>query len=208
MVSRVKVTRKELKQPDRFRRFVGNSITWSQRHYHKLIALLLIALLALAAKSFITSSTAGKELNANRELQEIIDTHMGKEGDKNLDAAIERFIVLSERYPTAKVGKIAIYYAALSKYKMGKYEDSIKLFEKFLSSDVEDEFLKSSALYGIGIANFGLKKWDEAIQYLEKINSQDSPYRDQARIHIGIAYEKLGEYDKANSIYREILKRM
>jgi outer membrane protein assembly factor BamD (BamD/ComL family) len=208
MASKIKVTKKELKQPDKFRRFVGYSIALGQRHYPKVVALLLIILLALFTKYFLTSLISGKELKANRELQEIIDTYMGKEGGKDLDGAPEKFLALSERYPNIGVGKIAIYYAALANYKMGKYEESIKLFEKFLSSGVKDEFLKSSALYGVGMASFGLKKWDEAVRYLEKVNSQDSPFRDQARIHIGIAYEKLGEFEKANSIYREMLKQM
>ncbi|HSE84135.1 MAG TPA: tetratricopeptide repeat protein [Thermodesulfobacteriota bacterium] len=201
MSKRVKVTPKELKKPDKFREAIASAIAVASDNYKKiLLALAVLAIIAVGIFA-VSSMFEKKKFQANSEFNEAMESY----SDGNKDEALKKFTTVKEEYPRADISKIAIYYAATINYETGKYDESIKLFNEFLSNGVEDQMLRDSAYLNIGLANFNKGDWQKAIDNLSKLDTEGSPYKRQAKLHIGMALEKMGKYVEAEKIYKDLL---
>ncbi len=205
MAKRVKVTKKELKQPDRFRQIAAEAILWMQKNYRRIVATALGIVLIIAVSFIYLHLKQQKVLQANIEFKKIISTYESNQTTENSIDTLKKLESLRNSYSDTPIAHLSLYYSGVISFDMGKYEQSIGFFKDYLSSDVPDEMLKNSALLSIGLGYFNLKKWNEAIEYLSKVNAPGTSFNTQARLHIGLAYEKLGEYEKASNIYQDTL---
>lgn len=205
MAKEVKVTQKELKQPDRFRQFVADSIIWAQGNATRIVVAFLGTGVLIAAILIMNHQKEQKELRANYELQQIVSSYQDKHTGKASEDALKGLKALRDKYSGTAIAGLSFYYSALISYDAGKYDTAIETYKKFLASDSSDERLNNAALLGVGLAYFNLEKWKESIEYLSKVNPNYNPSGTQAKLHIGLAYEKLGEPDKAKAIYKDTL---
>ncbi len=196
-----KITPKEIKKPDKFRRAILKAIEFVSDNHIKLSLALLGILTVLIVSFFILHSLEQKRLRANSEFRKALQTYL--EGNKA--EALKEFLGISEKYPQAKISKIALYYAGAINYDLGNYDESIRILGDLIKRGIEDKNLKDAAYFTIGLSNFNKGNWQEAIDYLSKVEGEKSPYRSKAKLHIGLALEKLGQFNKAEKIYRELL---
>ncbi|HEX3036371.1 MAG TPA: tetratricopeptide repeat protein [Thermodesulfobacteriota bacterium] len=201
MSKRVKFTPKELKKPDKFREAIATAITVASENYKKIL-LALAAVVIIVAGIFAVSSMLEKnKFQANSKFNDAMKSYSdGKNGE-----ALKKFLTVKEEYPRADISTIALYYAATINYETAKYDEAIKLFNEFLSSDVEDQMLRDSAYLNIGLANFNKGDLQKAIDNLSKLDTEGSPYKRQAKLHIGLSLEKMGKYSEAEKTYKELL---
>jgi len=202
MSKKVKITQKELKEPDKFREAISNAVVFISDNYKKLLIALGGLIIIFVAALIVLTIFENQKVEASSKFKSAIDSY--NEGRQ--DESIEKFLAIKNEYPDADISKIALYYAAIINFDMGKYDESKKLLNDLLSSDVKDKTVRDAAYLTLGLSSFNEGKWLEAIDNLSKLDKSGSPYQKQAKLHIGLSNEKLGRYNEAENIYREMLK--
>ncbi|MGH7892792.1 MAG: tetratricopeptide repeat protein, partial [Thermodesulfobacteriota bacterium] len=126
----------------------------------------------------------------------------------NDQEALNGFNALRNEFPDNKITKIAVYYAGIISFRLGNYDESVNDLNQFLNSGVEEDMLIQSALLTQGLARFEQEKWQQAVELLSQFEKiPEGPLHERARIHLALAYEKLGQPQKAEAIYKELYKR-
>ncbi len=201
MTENIKYTEKELKQPDRFTRAIARAVEHIANHFNKIAAIVGIVIVIIIVAYVISLSSAERESEANSLLNRAVENlNAGNEED-----ALAGFQSVVDQYPDEKISQIAIYYSGVVNYQIGKYDDSITTLDAFLKSSVNQPKLTQSAILTQGLASFNQEKWMQAIDYLSKLDAQtETLLHKQAKLHMAMAYERLGQDDKAESILREL----
>ena len=118
-------------------------------------------------------------------------------------ADIVGFNDIIKKYGSTKAGNLAEYYAGVSLYHLGRYEEAISHLKKFKSKDI---MVAPAAKGLIGDALVELGKTEEAVGYFENAakmadNDLISPiYLQKA----GIAYRSLGKKEEALKAFETI----
>ena len=200
-MSKIKYTPKELKRPDRFRGFLAGSLEDLSRNFNKILAVVGVVAAGLLAAYLLSSQEDKKDFLANERFRKALESYE----DGEMEAAVSELEALREEYPKADISTVAIYQMGMISYKQEKFQEAMDSLSLFLEkSDIEDGVIRDGANLIIGLSGFKLEKWDESVKYLSEVNDGESPYYDQARRHLGIVYEKKGEKEKAERIWREL----
>jgi hypothetical protein len=203
MSKKVKVTPKELKKPDRFREFIAKGIFSLSENYRKILIGFGVIIIALAGALIGITIKERKELAVNSLFKEAMVSYQ----KENYEEALSKFMTLKKEYPKADVSRIAVFYSALINYNMGKHDEAINLLNDFLKSGVKDQMLKDAAYLNLGVASFDMGNWQQAIDYLSKLDKDNNPYRNQAKLQIALSLEKLGKNREAEAIYKELYNK-
>jgi outer membrane protein assembly factor BamD (BamD/ComL family) len=201
MAKKVKLTRKEIKSPDEFRKSISGIVEFISDNYIKFvigIGLTIVIVLAILALNIFREK---QDLEANSRFQ----TAIGDYTAGNTDTALSEFTGIMDNYPDSKISDIALYYIGLINFENGKYDDAILRLNEFLSIENTDTILKDAANYTIGLANFKKGSWQSAIESFSKLNSDESPYAKQAQLLLALALEKQGKRVEAEEIYQQVL---
>ena len=201
MAEKIKFTAKELRKPDIYRQFFSDLIDKASENFNFILYCFAGVIVALIILFLFTSHSEKKSAEANK----IFANALVKLNTGNIDEARADFKTVIDGYPSDKSAKLARYYSGLLNYEIGEYEESIKVLKSFINNSPQDKLLKESAELTIGLSNFNLKNWQKAITYFEKINDPQSPYITKAKVHLGLCYEKLGEFEKAREVYENYL---
>ncbi len=102
----------------------------------------------------------------------------------------------------AGCGTILTHAKATKAMHDGRYEESVALFKEVLQKDGNN----SEALKGLGETYLRMKKPAEAVAVLEKARGLATGDK-VACINLGLAYNLLGEYDKAIAVWRTVVVR-
>ena len=168
--------------------------------YGCVLAVLIIALAILAYNRFILQPKkvqAQDQMVRAEQWFEAGEYELALNGDGN-DLGFEDIISQFG----AKGGESVYMYAGLSKLHLGEYEDAIKYLKKY---NGEDPILLGRAQCCIGDAYVGLEDYATAISWFEKAaKTTDNVYAAAYLLKAGIAYEALGNADKALACYKEI----
>lgn len=101
-----------------------------------------------------------------------------------------------------KGGKSVNFYAGACELQLGNFEEAIKYLKKYKG---KDHILSARALACLGDAYTGLEDYRTAIGYFEKAaDLSDDIFSADYLLKAGVAYEELGEYDKALVCYKRI----
>lgn len=197
----MKIDAKELRKPDKFREAVSNAIVFLSDNYKKILIGLGIVVLIVVGVFAVMLKSEGNKQDANSEFGEAAKSY----ADGKNEVALEKFLAVTKEHPQEDVSKLALYYAAAINYEIGKYDEAIRLSNDFLKSGLQDQLLKDAAYLTLGLANFNKGNWQQAIDNLSKLDTEGSPYENQAKLHIGLSLEKLGKTGEAEKIYKELL---
>ena len=119
----------------------------------------------------------------------------------NGDGNILGFKDILDEYGT-KGGKDIYFYSGVCELQLGNFEEAIKDLKKYKG---KDHILSARALACIGDAYAGLEDYNTAISYFEKAaDLSDNVYSAAYLLKAGVAYEELGNDDKALACYKKI----
>ena len=201
MAEKIKYTEKELKQPDKFVGAIERAVNFAGDHSRVLLALVVSIVVVLVGAYYINTSAENKAYDANIMFDEALELY--KTG--NEDEALAAFKEMVDKYPGEKISSIAVYYSGLINYNIGNYEESRRLLSEFLASDVNDRMLRDSAILTQGLASYSEGNWNQAIEYLTKLDSgTGSPYVAMGKLHLAFSYQRSGQPQKANEVYKEM----
>lgn len=95
------------------------------------------------------------------------------------------------------------YYQADLNFKLGKFENAIELAKELLKTSDSDEDSELSKI--IGESYFNLKKYDEAIPFLNAYKGKKGKWSNIDFYQLGYAYYKQGDYNNAISEFNKII---
>lgn len=200
-MSKIKYTPKELKRPDRFRGFLAESLEDLSRNFNKILAVVGVVAAGLLAAYLLSSQEDKKDFLANERFRKALESYENGE----MEASVSELKAIREEYPKADISALALYQMGMISYRQEKFQEAIDNLSLFLKkSDIEDAVIRDGANLIIGLSDFRLEKWDESVKHLSEVDDRESPYYDQARRHLGIVYEKRGEKEKAERIWRDL----
>ncbi len=203
MAKKIKYTQKELKGPDKFSSTVIAGFEYFSDHSRKIV-LFVVIIIAVLVAAYIAN---GYRENKGGEAVTVFNDAVVKYKAGNNEEALSEFLSLKTKYPDQKITDIAIYYAGIINFKLGKYDECINDLNEFLDAGVDEDTLNQSAVLTQGLARFKQGQWQQAIEFLSKFpRGQGSPYLERAQIHMAMAYEKLGQPQKAEAIYKDLYK--
>lgn len=204
MATKVKVTQKELKKPDKFLEFIDRSTNYLAESY-KLIVYFVGAIIALILIFFLINSYQNKNTSkANIIYKEGITAKTS--GD--FDTALTKFGILQKDYSGQKVSDLSLYYTGSIYYNREDYDNSLTYVSKFLNTGPKDPNMIDAAYSLISLSYLNKGEYQLAIDFANRISNPDSPYIDNAQMTKGLALEKLGKHDEATEIYNKILTTM
>lgn len=208
MSEKIKVTEKELKSPDKFRTFIGNSLQAGQEHFKTIIIAFISLIIVVVGISVNASMNEKKSAEASYILNKAVDNYSTIGVVGNVEESLNEFKAIIDDYSNTEAATLAFYYSGAVLFENEIYDAAIKHLEKFLSRAPKNTILTDYANLTIGMSNYHLGNWEKSIDSLNKLEKGDSPYRSSAIFHISEAYKKLGQHEKAKEIYNKILETL
>ena len=196
---KIKYTTKELKRPDKFREFLGESLEDLSKYFNKILIGIGVIVVVLLGVCFASSQQEERDLLANEQFQKALKSY----DDGEMETSLSQLQTLREEHAKADVSVLALYQMGMINYKLGNFEEATKHLELFLDEDPEDDIFRDGANLVIGLSAFKLEKWDKSLEHLSEVDGSTSPYYVQARRHLSLVYEKTGEPEKAEKIRSE-----
>jgi tetratricopeptide (TPR) repeat protein len=114
-------------------------------------------------------------------------------------------VEIVDKYKGTKQGKIAALYAGNCFLTLNKTDKAIEYFD--IALDSPSQIVMEGASAGLGKSNELKGNYKDAASNYEKASGYSITYgaKDRYQFYAGLCYEKLGEKDKAEKIYREIV---
>lgn len=204
MATKVKITHKELKKPDKFLEFIDKSTHYLADNYKSIVyfvaGLVVLILLIVLFKTY----RAGKSTEANKLYNEAVTA----KDAEDYDTALQKFSLLQSNYSGQKAADISLYYTASIYYEKGDYDNALLNASNFLNKNQKNANLKDAAAVLIANSYLNKKEYQKAIDVASSVTNEDSPYLSNAQMTKGLALEKLGKSDEAAEIYNKILTQM
>ncbi len=95
------------------------------------------------------------------------------------------------------------YYQADLNFKLGKFEEAIKLAKAQLNSSTREEVSELSKI--IGESYFNLEDYEKAIPYLKDYKGKKGKWKNTDFYQLGYAYYKIEDYQNAISEFNKII---
>jgi len=109
------------------------------------------------------------------------------------------FIIASPEYEMFQTG--------LRLFNNRSYEKSLALFTDCIGKFPDGEY-RDRVQYWIGECNYQLKRMEQAIEAYKKVFTyQNSSKADAAQFQIALAYQKMGQADRARAEFRRLVER-
>ncbi len=193
-----------VKTEDSFQRTMERIIKLIVKHRETAIWVGVGVVIAIFAIAYFSSSK--EKINPEAEMiytQAINLLNMGR-----MQEAEGYFLQLTEKYSSNRPGRLANYYLGVLSYHTGRFTEALDYFEKFLSKEKKDPLLTPSAQIGAGCAAEGLKDYERARRYYERVaKNKDSHFYFLGMLSWARVNGILGNSEKARGILQELLKQ-
>lgn len=199
---RLKIRRKDLRQPDEFETLTGQLMAWLDDHRKLVIGgLAALALVGLVALGLARARTARHEAAA----LEFQRAHTIFEAGKFSDAA-EAFSALVRNYPGAPLGRIAGLYRAHALARQGDAAAAATAYAEYLATSPEPAYLRQEALTGLGRAREATADRAGALEAYTQAGALEGPHQTDALLGAARLYEAFQQPEQAREIYARLLK--
>ncbi|MCC7084324.1 MAG: tetratricopeptide repeat protein [Pirellulales bacterium] len=154
----------------------------------------------------VASYRAAKERTGNADLAEKIDYKLGWAYFQLHDfpRAEQTFASLLSQRPEGKLVADAELMCGECSFKQGQWAAAFPHFSSALEGKLSSNDLVALALLRAGQCAVQLKRYDEALKFLDRLAREHaaSPYQTEATLQRAIALESLGRRDEALQQYR------
>ncbi len=123
------------------------------------------------------------------------------------EQAVQAFQNVASRFGKDPVGVKARYYLGHIYYTSQRFEEAAREFSAFLKGDGKNPILAPAAQMGLGDVAEALGDPLKAAEEYSKVLRKypDSPLAFEAAMAAGRAYTNAGAFDKAETVYQELL---
>jgi tetratricopeptide (TPR) repeat protein len=188
---------------DEFRSLMQKAIKYIVKHRENVIWGAATAILGGAALIYFLSRNEPQKPEADlMHIQAVSLIGMGRMAD-----AQNMLLQLSEKHANTRPGKLSLYYLGVIDYHAGKYDEALNYFTRYLGKDKGDYLLNGSALYAAGCASEGIKEYEKALGYYQKVAAnKTSPFYHLALLALGRMDGMLGNKEKARETLKALLE--
>jgi tetratricopeptide (TPR) repeat protein len=197
-----KLTKQELKEPDKLQIMLAKGLTYLAENKQKLyIASGILAIILLIAGMWTFYS-----LNYEKSAQQIYARVYGP-SIKDAAAAASLYKEVISQYPRSHAAATAHYQLANLYYLQNDFDAAIKSYEDFLKKTPDKNDLKSLAYTGLGYCYESKKDFKNALIYFEKAAGLKvgQVFEGMNNQNIARVYEAMDERVKAIEYYQKAL---
>ncbi len=193
-----------MEQLNRLRPFIEDNI-------RQLGAILLVVCIAAAAVVWWNIQDSRKEQKAHSLFAATLNFMSGganaasDNSSKVYQRALASFNAIIDKYPDTRAGVASRMYAGTCSYRLGQYDEAVKLLEGFLSDAPEVlSGMKPMAQENLGYIYEEQEQYREALKWFEKARENQSDIAAASGlISCARCLEQLGETDRACQYYED-----
>ena len=209
------LTRKDLKQPDKFQEVATSALDWIGAHkkHARLAGLLLAGIIVVVIVAGLASRSRDEKAGALAyEVLRAVGAEVsavplpGVQGPFFATDAERQRAVIAEadralaEYPTTAAGHLALLMKGDAQLRLGEAEAAIASYQKYLSGTPTDSSLRFGALEGIALAHEANGKLEEAATAWERAAREAKPYADRADLERARVLAAAGKADEARKL--------
>jgi tetratricopeptide (TPR) repeat protein len=207
----IKITKKELKQPDSFQRLVAKVSEFIFDHKRKfyIAAAAVLIILFMSAGWYLYMQHTEKKAQLLYTKAYLASIKSGQNGNQLDETSLKLYQDVVSKYPGTKVAAIANYHIGNIYYRINEIEKAMKAYQECLKKSSGNSDLVRLVYISIGYCYESKKELAKAIYSFEKAmqiksadNDASTNLRDIARI-----YEKQNNKTKALEYYKKALEK-
>ncbi|MCX7982071.1 MAG: tetratricopeptide repeat protein [Syntrophales bacterium] len=201
-----KITKKELKQPDRFQIFLANLLSFFLQHRKKVIiggTALVIIIFIIGGWLYYQHDQEMRALTLYTKVSE--DYRLAVAEKKDLTPIIAAFKDIVNRYPHTQSASYALFRLGNIYVREGKIDEGISWFKKYIEQNRKDNELLVIAYNALGICyeekgefKLALENYEKASRLKSGAMFESINYANMARV-----YEALKDIKKATEYYEK-----
>jgi tetratricopeptide (TPR) repeat protein len=209
------ITRKDMKEPDKFQQAATQAASWvaaRRRHVVLAGAIVVAAVVLLAVLSAVNT---GREERAGAAAADLLATVGGEISPVPLpgvsgpvfptDEARQRAVVeAANKVLAAHEGTGAARLAALAlgdaQLRLRAWDDARGAYERFLAAAPKDDSLRFGALEGIALVEEGKGNLDAAAQAYERLGREAPAFADRADLERARVLAQAGKTSEARQV--------
>ena len=191
-------------EEDEFQSTMEKVIKFIVRHRETSIFIGAVIVIGIGLIIFLNSRGEQRQPEAD-----VLHTQaMGLIGLRRYEDAENVLLELTGRFPQTRPGKIGYYYLGVLYFYTGRFQEALDSYDEFLKRQRDDYILVPAALLGAGGAAEGLKDYERALDYYEKVaRDKESPFHHLGMLAYGRTKGILGDKEEAREILRELLEQ-
>lgn len=227
MAKKIKISRKQIRQPDEFLSWSEQAWEWAEEHVWELMGAIAVGIVLILLVQGVAVWVRGKSDAPARTLAEAqlilrkpvnpqtddniipgMDQGFNSEQDK-LESAAASFEKVVKDYPDTTEGSLAILYLATTYENMEQYDKAFDYYSKFQATKVASlqPELQNAALMGKARCLHQQGDFDAETQILDKIIAADSIFTVDAKIALArIKATRRDDPEAATQILEDLKK--
>jgi len=205
-----KITKEELKQPDKLQVLFGDVMkTITQHRKEMVIAVVAVICIGLAATGWYFYRQ-NEERNASTLYNKASEEYnASRASGKDPAAVIKLFTEVDAKYSGTQAAAFAAYRLGNLNLNRGNTDEAIKWYRKYLNDRSEDNELRLLVLNGLGYCYEAKKDYKNALIYFEKSAAGKAGvnFASMTYDNIGRIYEAMNDPKKALENYKKALEK-
>jgi predicted negative regulator of RcsB-dependent stress response len=212
-MAKKKITRKELlKKDDEFISLSNRVAQYVSAHLKQIQYVILSIMIIIAIGigiNFYFRHLDKKALAAyNLAYRNLMSDSSPESTEDNIKRSIEELEKLLKKYGRTKMAALALPQLANLKFRDGKYDKAIALYQTYLERDKPSSIYSSMAHFGIAAAYEAKGEHQSAISHLKKIVDEGhSSLKDEAMFSLGRVYALSGQSEMSREVFKEFVNQ-
>jgi tetratricopeptide (TPR) repeat protein len=216
------LTRKDLKQPDKFQEVATSAVDWIAGHKKHARLLSIVAAVLVVAVIVAAMASRSRDEKAGALAYEVLRAVGGEVSAVPLpgvagpfyatDAERQKAVVAEAdrtlaEYPSSAAGRLALLMKGDAQFRLGEADAAIATYQKYLSEAPSDASLRFGALEGIALAQEAKGKLDDAAAAWERVAREAKPFADRADLERARVLAAAGKADEARKLLEGFAER-
>ena len=213
MTGKMKITKKQLKEPDEFITLTERGFLFVSQHAKPVaigVGVVIVVILAFFALRWWDKNNEVRAAQKFNSMIEVYQKAMNptQEGSSaESKSALEKIDELIRQFPRTSWGKAAYLYRGNIHLRLGDYQEAIKDYDSLLDKSGIQKVYYSFATEGLGYAYEGKKEYEKALESFKKTLEKGEAFQTaETTLNIARLYERLGKTSEALENYQAYLK--
>ncbi len=195
--------RRELREPDAFVKTTYSAIDYINKH-RKLISIAAVILVTIGVTAIGSFWYISDRNEKARELLNQAVLTIEQQPDTAAAEVSAPLKTILASYNTTVAGPVAGYLSANQKYRAGDLDEAARIYQNI--EKIKAGHLNDLERLGTASINFQQQKYSEAIDILEKLQTEQSFINEDLYILLGLSYEKSQQPEKAVATYENMIQ--
>jgi len=209
------ITRKDMKEPDRFQRGAAQATAWLASRRRNVVAYGAVAVGVVAAVAVFAALEGRKQEEAGAAAADLLEVMGGEVSAVPLpglpgpfypsEEARQRAIIASagavaEKFPGTGAAVLAALAKGDAHLRLGEWDEAKAAHERFLGIAEKGDSLRFGALEGVGLAEEGKGNLEGAAKAYERLGQEAPAFADRADLDRARVLAAAGKADEARKI--------